>query len=104
MIDEKATFLNFYFQTNKSKCCFIGRDLIDDVKRRLPHYVSDYKDGVIGHKTPKKTAATVVFLYFSCLLPSIAFGVLNAANTENKIGSFFIYDKLPLRIYTKYCI
>ncbi|XP_031566650.1 sodium bicarbonate transporter-like protein 11 [Actinia tenebrosa] len=63
-----------------------GRGIKEDLKRRWPHYTSDFIDGVIGHRTIQKLAATVMFLYFACLLPSIAFGVLNSKNTNGKIG------------------
>ncbi|XP_031558836.1 sodium bicarbonate transporter-like protein 11 [Actinia tenebrosa] len=63
-----------------------GRGIKDDFLRRLPFYASDFVDGVVGHRTLHKLAATVMFLYFACLLPSIAFGVLNSKNTNGKIG------------------
>ncbi|XP_014662386.1 PREDICTED: sodium bicarbonate transporter-like protein 11 [Priapulus caudatus] len=69
-----------------SGMCPIGQGLLGDIKRRLPHYLSDYKDGVVGHKTIHKLLATTFFLYFSCILPSIAFGVLNDYNTNGKIS------------------
>lgn len=37
--------------------------------------------GVVGHRTLQKTASTTIFLYFACILPSIALGVLNDTNT-----------------------
>ena len=30
--------------------------------------------------------STTLFLYFACILPSIAFGVLNGRNTKGQIG------------------
>ena len=42
--------------------------------------------GITGHRTLQKTASTTVFLYFACLLPSIAFGMLNDNNTHGLIG------------------
>ncbi|XP_070195670.1 solute carrier family 4 member 11-like isoform X2 [Littorina saxatilis] len=68
-----------------SRCPF-GRGMLGDLKRRLPHYWSDYKDGVIGHKTPHKVAASTMFLYFACVLPNLAFGMLNSSNTDGAIG------------------
>ncbi|KAK3788995.1 hypothetical protein RRG08_039603 [Elysia crispata] len=65
----------------KFKIGFFG-GIVGDVKRRLPHYWSDYKDGLSDQKTIFKTISCTLFLYFACILPSIAFGVLNAANTE----------------------
>ncbi|UYV66701.1 SLC4A11 [Cordylochernes scorpioides] len=41
--------------------------------------------GFVGHKTIHKTISTIFFLYFACLLPTIAFGVLNDTNTHGVI-------------------
>ncbi|XP_057376747.1 solute carrier family 4 member 11-like [Daphnia carinata] len=68
------------------RLCQFGQGIRDDLSRRLPHYVSDYVDGIIGVKTPQKVLSTTFFLYFACLLPAIAFGVLNDHNTHGKIG------------------
>ncbi|XP_071483927.1 solute carrier family 4 member 11-like [Diadema antillarum] len=70
---------------NFNEGCCIGRGLRDDLRRRLPHYWSDFRDGVVGHKTLQKLISTTFFLYFACILPSIAFGVLNDKNTAGKI-------------------
>ncbi|XP_041356838.1 sodium bicarbonate transporter-like protein 11 [Gigantopelta aegis] len=59
------------------------RGLRGDFKRRIVHYKSDYLDGVSDIKTIQKVISTTFFLYFACLLPSIAFGVLNAFNTND---------------------
>ncbi|XP_012943311.1 sodium bicarbonate transporter-like protein 11 [Aplysia californica] len=67
-------------------CSVIGRGLIGDLKRRLPHYLSDYKDGFIGERTPHKVTAAIFFLYFACVLPNLAFGMLNSNNTDGAIG------------------
>ena len=48
---------------------FLG--IRDDLKRRLPYYWSDYKDGVVGPKSLQKTISTTFFLYFSIILPAI---------------------------------
>uniref|UniRef100_H2YQ28 Bicarbonate transporter-like transmembrane domain-containing protein n=1 Tax=Ciona savignyi TaxID=51511 RepID=H2YQ28_CIOSA len=63
----------------------MGRGIYDDIKRRLPHYWSDYKDGVVGKHTIHKLIATILFLYFACLLPDIAFGTLYEKNTNGII-------------------
>lgn len=55
--------------------------LIDDVRRRLPHYASDFKDGMNS-----KVAGTTLFLYFAALANAIAFGALTGALTGNQIG------------------
>ncbi|VDD97790.1 unnamed protein product [Enterobius vermicularis] len=61
------------------------RGLKEDFKRRLKYYASDYLDGLRGPKTIQKLFSTIVFLYFACLLPAIAFGVLNDDNTKGNI-------------------
>lgn len=68
------------------RLCRFGQGIREDLARRLPHYVSDYKDGLTGVKTPQKVLSTTLFLYFACILPAIAFGVLNDHNTHGKIG------------------
>ena len=45
-----------------------------------------FSPGVIGKKTPHKVAAATMFLYFACVLPNIAFGMLNSNNTDGAIG------------------
>ncbi|CAJ0959776.1 unnamed protein product, partial [Mesorhabditis belari] len=62
------------------------RGLLGEFKRRLNYYASDFYDGIYGHKTIQKIISTVVFLYFACLLPAIAFGVLNDDNTNGGIN------------------
>ena len=54
---------------------------IDDVRRRLPHYISDWTDGL-----NTKSLASTVFLFFACLAPSVAFGGLLALMTDGNIG------------------
>lgn len=45
--------------------------------------------GVTGNnKAIGKYITTMIFLYFACLLPSIAFGSLNDENTRGVIGKF----------------
>ncbi|PSN47888.1 Sodium bicarbonate transporter-like protein 11 [Blattella germanica] len=73
------------FRTLDRRICQIGRGIKDDILQRLPHYWSDFVDGVTGARTRKKVLSTMLFLYFSCILPAIAFGVLNDHNTSGKI-------------------
>ncbi|XP_077967625.1 solute carrier family 4 member 11-like isoform X2 [Styela clava] len=63
-----------------------GRGVLDDLKRRLPYYPSDFIDGIVGKYTLRKVIATTLFLYFACLLPDIAFGTVYEENTKGKIG------------------
>lgn len=59
-----------------------GRGVIEDVRRRLPHYASDFRDGL----HPKTLAATL-FLFFACVAPAVAFGGLMAPLTGGAIGA-----------------
>ncbi|CAL1536864.1 unnamed protein product [Lymnaea stagnalis] len=63
------------------KCGFM-KGILSDLRRRIPHYWSDYKDGVGDRKSIQKTISCSFFLYFACILPCIAFGVLNSDNTR----------------------
>ena len=62
-----------------------GKCLINDLRRRSGHYLSDYTDGLNDVTSIKKYISSIIFLYFSLLLPVIAFGVLNAEGTKQKI-------------------
>ena len=66
----------------------LGRGLKEDVTRRFPFYLQDFKDGLKGEKTLQKVLATTIFLYFAVLLPAIACGVLSAIFTSGKIGVY----------------
>ena len=57
--------------------------MYEDLKQRIPFYLSDFYDGFAGEKTLHKTISATIFLYFACILPAIAFGVLNLSNTGN---------------------
>ncbi|GAB3173561.1 sodium bicarbonate transporter family protein [Telluribacter humicola] len=53
----------------------------DDIRRKAPHYASDFKDGLHS-----KVAGTTLFLYFAALANAIAFGALTGLLTGNQIG------------------
>ncbi|KAM5191430.1 solute carrier family 4 member 11 [Mantella aurantiaca] len=64
----------------------VGKGIFDDITRRLPVYPLDFTDGITGNnKAIGKYITTMIFLYFACLLPSIAFGSLNDENTKGVI-------------------
>ena len=54
---------------------------VNDVRRRAPSFGSDFKDGI-----NPKGLASVVFLFFACLAPAIAFGGLLSSLTEGQLG------------------
>ena len=58
-----------------------GAGILADVRRKLPYYASDFTDGF-----NLKGLATVLFLFFACLAPSVAFGGLLAFLTDGEIG------------------
>ncbi|MBW2507084.1 MAG: HCO3- transporter [Deltaproteobacteria bacterium] len=58
-----------------------GAGILADVRRKLPYYASDFTDGF-----NLKGLATVLFLFFACLAPSIAFGGLLAFLTDGEVG------------------
>ena len=47
-----------------------------------------FLSGFVGHRTIQKTMSTTLFLYFACLLPCIALGMLNDKNTDHAIGKW----------------
>lgn len=64
----------------------IGRGLIKDFKRRLPHYKNDFLDGIADSRSFQKTISSAVFLFFIVLPTAIALGMLNDENTHSKIN------------------
>lgn len=56
--------------------------LVADVKRRLPFYASDFTDGLRA-----KTLASVLFLFFACFAPAVAFGGLLSVLTDGQVGA-----------------
>ncbi|CAH8624503.1 unnamed protein product [Heterobilharzia americana] len=56
--------------------------LIQDIKRRAPHYMSDFTDAV-----HVQCCASFIFLYFACLTPIITFGGLLAQATGGYLGT-----------------
>ncbi|XP_025731984.1 solute carrier family 4 member 11 isoform X2 [Callorhinus ursinus] len=64
----------------------VGKGIREDIARRFPVYPLDFTDGIIGkNKAVGKYITTTLFLYFTCLLPTIAFGSLNDENTNGAI-------------------
>jgi len=81
-VDEKK-------EEEEIKWFHVGKGLKMDFLRRIPYYLDDYKDGLIGPVgTIQKTVATTFFLYFSVILPAISLGVLNASKTHGEISVY----------------
>eukprot|EP00612_Vaucheria_litorea_P005537 CAMPEP_0171461878 /NCGR_PEP_ID=MMETSP0945-20130129/6142_1 /TAXON_ID=109269 /ORGANISM="Vaucheria litorea, Strain CCMP2940" /LENGTH=486 /DNA_ID=CAMNT_0011988297 /DNA_START=310 /DNA_END=1770 /DNA_ORIENTATION=+ len=53
-----------------------------DLKTKLPHYKSDFSDGL-----NIKTLSAIFFLFFACLAPAVAFGGLMGITTGGQIGT-----------------
>ncbi|XP_069351606.1 solute carrier family 4 member 11 isoform X3 [Eulemur rufifrons] len=74
-----------------------GKGIREDVARRFPLYPLDFTDGIMGkNKALGKHITTTLFLYFACLLPTIAFGSLNDENTDGAIVIRVICDDYGL--------
>lgn len=88
-IKQKAEELSIKESSSSKVKIIHGLDtnLWENITRRARWYHTDFIDGIVGKKTVHKTLATSLFLYFACLLPSIAFGVLNSKNTNGLIGN-----------------
>nr|XP_029727236.1 sodium-driven chloride bicarbonate exchanger-like isoform X11 [Aedes albopictus] len=56
--------------------------LINDLKRKKPFYLSDFRDGL-----SLQCVASWIFLYFACLSPIITFGGLLGSATGNNIAA-----------------
>lgn len=61
---------------------WLGGGVANDVRRRLKHYVADFRDGI----HPKSVTATL-FLFFACLAPAVTFGALMFGVTGGAIGA-----------------
>ena len=64
------------------RTCRLFGGLINDIKRKTPHYLSDFRDGL-----HPQIISSFLFLYFACLAPIIAFGALLGEATKNRIAT-----------------
>ncbi|MBW3599226.1 MAG: PTS sugar transporter subunit IIA [Planctomycetes bacterium] len=60
----------------------LGGGLVRDARRRLPHYLSDFRDGL-----HTKALSSTLFLFFACVAPAVTFGGVMATYTDNHIGA-----------------
>lgn len=63
------------------KAAFIGKDIRDDVGRRLPYYLSDWTDALNYRVVP-----SVVYIFFANILPAIAFAQDMFDRTDGSYG------------------
>ena len=71
-------------QTVSEGLAFTGRPaggLWRDLKRRVPHYLDDWQQGL-----HIKCLGSTIFLFFACLAPAITFGGIMAVITGGQIG------------------
>lgn len=80
-LDSEVHFAHHIPDELKATGKFMG-GIKADLKRRLPHYVSDFTDGLTS-----KSIASTLFLFFACLAPAIAFGGLLSVMTDGSIGA-----------------
>lgn len=56
-----------------------------DIRRRAPYYKSDWTDAFTDGNA-QQSLASVLFLFFACLVPAIAFGSIYSIETKNQMG------------------
>ncbi|EFO89667.1 CRE-ABTS-2 protein [Caenorhabditis remanei] len=75
------------YKTSSGFCPYYPfRGLIKDFQRRMANYKSDYLDGIKDRRSISKVISTAIFLIFTILPTSIAYGMLNENNTSGAIN------------------
>lgn len=89
-VDEKLEEERLRNESGLSRTGRLFGGLINDLKRKAPWYVADFKDGI-----SMQCVASWIFLYFACLSPIITFGGLlgeatgkNMAAMESLVAGF----------------
>lgn len=75
--------------------CRLFGGLIMDVKRKVPFYLSDFRDGL-----SLQCMASFLFLYCACMSPVITFGGLLGEATEGRIVRTHPSSRTPYWIVT----
>ncbi|KAL6064778.1 Anion transporter [Balamuthia mandrillaris] len=60
---------------------FLGRGIRQDLARRLPYYLDDWREGF-----HLRVPAAVLFMFFTSLAPAVTFGVYLQDNTDQHLG------------------
>ena len=60
---------------------YFGAGIIEDIRGRIPHYLSDWADGL----SPKALSAGI-FIFFSQAIPATVFAAYLSARTEGQLG------------------
>lgn len=89
-IDDEADEQKLREESGLSRTGRLFGGLINDIKRKVPFYFSDFKDALA-----LQCVASFIFLYFACLSPIITFGGLlseatgkNMAAMESLVSGF----------------
>ncbi|KAH8271057.1 hypothetical protein KR018_004917, partial [Drosophila ironensis] len=81
-VDEEEEEQRLREESGLSRTGRLFGGLINDVKRKVPWYVSDYKDAL-----SMQCVASWIFLYFACLSPIITFGGLLSEATGKHMAA-----------------
>lgn len=81
-IDSEEEEERIRYETGLSRSGRLFGGLMNDLKRKSPWYLSDFKDAL-----SMQCVASVMFLYFACLSPIITFGGLLGQATGNNMAA-----------------
>ncbi|XP_016963658.1 sodium bicarbonate cotransporter 3 isoform X21 [Drosophila biarmipes] len=81
-VDEEEEEARLREENGLSRTGRLFGGLINDIKRKAPWYLSDYKDSL-----SMQCVASWIFLYFACLSPIITFGGLLAEATGKHMAA-----------------
>jgi len=82
LVDEEEEKLKIRQDAGLVRSGRLFGGLLNDIKRKKPHYLSDFRDGL-----SMQSVSTIIFLYFANLAPIVAFGGLLGDATENRMAS-----------------
>ena len=68
--------------------------VIEDVKRKLPWYVSDFKDAF-----HVQTIASTIFLFLATLTPNVTFGGLLQQGTEGSMVRVRVVLRISIDLF-----
>ncbi|XP_043192271.1 electrogenic sodium bicarbonate cotransporter 1-like isoform X14 [Amphibalanus amphitrite] len=80
--DDEAEEEKYRVQSGLVRTGRLFGGLINDIKRKKPWYVSDFKDAIAV-----QSVASYIFLYFACLTPIVTFGGLLSDATGTRLAA-----------------
>lgn len=94
---------SFSLEVEEKKGPVLGKafsGIVSNVKKRWPHYKSDWTDGL-----NQKSLSAILFLFFTCLAPVVAFGGLTNIITDGTIGviEFILSCGISGMVYSLLC-